>query len=73
MPKLDSKLVFLPFSQVYIISFPSYYTGLQLGTCLTCSRAEASPTQKKFLAQIRAEQTQIGAEVRFSSIFFLLY
>ena len=42
-----------------------------LGQCLASSRAETS--KKKFVAQIRAKQTQMEAEMRFSSIFFLLY
>ena len=38
----DTKLGFLQFSQVCIVSFPWYYTELQVGQCLTSSWAETS-------------------------------
>ena len=47
-----------------------------MGQCLASSRAETSKKKKekekeKNVARIRVQQAQIGAKMRFSSIFFL--
>ena len=72
--KIGQKLRLSPFSQICIISFSWYCTGLQLGTrqCLTSSRAETS--EKIAWSKLGCNRPKLGLKwVSFFEISFLLF